>query len=164
MSGTPVELYARLNLPPMVVRDALMNVMRSIGMREEPYSNLTLAIEVTAPVHAHLRVPIDVTVANRPGRWECGVQIEATENDRLFPIFVGTLSVTPDGAKEAELWLQGSYAPPGGALGKAINAMLLHGPAESSLLEFLDWIAGEVRDEVERSERDRDDQTRRFQG
>ncbi|MBV8639320.1 MAG: hypothetical protein JO322_14670 [Candidatus Eremiobacteraeota bacterium] len=164
MSGTPVEIYASLDLPPTVVRDALMNVMRAIGNREEPYANLALTLELKSPGHAQLRVPVEVTVVNRPGRWECGIHIEAAENDRLFPTFDGTLSVTPDGGRESELWLQGTYVPPGGALGKGVDAVLLHGSAENSLREFLDWIAGEVRDEVDRSERERAEQARRFHG
>lgn len=164
MSGTPVELYATLDLPPSVVRDALMNVMRAIGDREEPYRNLTLAFELSGPGHAQLRVPIEATVVNRPGRWECGIHIEAAENAHLFPRFDGTLSVTPDGGRESELWLQGTYVPPGGALGKGLDVVLLHGSAQNSLREFLTWIAGEVRDEVERSERVRADQARRFHG
>lgn len=164
MSGTPVELYARLDLPPMVVRDALMNVMRAIGTRQEPYRNLALGFELSGPGHAQLRVPIEVTVVNRPGRWECGLHIEAAANEHLFPRFDGTLSVTPDGGRESELWLQGTYVPPGGALGKGLDAAVLRGSAETSLHEFLNWIAGEVSNEVERSERERAEQVRRFHG
>lgn len=164
MSGIPVELYARLDLPPIVVRDALMSVTRAIGNHDERYRHLTLAVEINAPAHAELRVPVDVTVVNRPERWECGIHIEATQNDRLFPAFDGVLSVTPDGGKESELWLQGTYVPPGGVLGKGLDVMFLHTSAESSLREFLDWIAGEVKEEVERAERERMDQARRFHG
>ena len=164
MSGTPVEIYERLDLPPMTVRDAVMRVMRSIGEREERYRDLTLAVELNGPGHAQLRVPIEATVVNRPGRWECGLHIEAAKSDIFFPTFDGTLSVTPDGGKEAELWLQGSYDPPGGVLGKGLDTILLHGTAEKSLREFLHWLAGEVKTEVDRSEQERIDQARRYHG
>ena len=164
MSGTPVEIYERLDLPPVTVRDAVMRLMRSIGEHEDPYRDLTLAIEVNAPGGPELRVPIEATVVNRPGRWECGLHIEAAKSGILFPKFDGTLSVTPDGGTESELWLQGSYEPPGGMLGKGVDATLLRGSAENSLREFLHWLSGEVKTEVDRVEQERLDQVRRYHG
>jgi hypothetical protein len=164
VSGSSVEIYIPLDLPPITVRDALMRVMRSIGEREEPYRDITLALDVRGPGHAQLRVPIETTVVNRPGRWECGVHIEAAQAERFFPTFDGTVSVTPDGGKESEIWLQGQYETPGGIIGKGLDATVLHGFAENSLREFLSWLAGEVKTEVERSERERIDQARRYHG
>ncbi len=164
MSGTPVELYVRLDLPPVTVRDAVMHVMRAIGERDEPYRDITLAIGLSGPGNAQVRVPIDTTVSNRPGRWETGIHLEAKQHERLFPTFDGTLSVTPDGGNESELWLQGSYEPPGGLLGKGLDATVFHGVAENSLKEFLSWLAGEVKAEVERAERERINQARRYHG
>ncbi len=164
MSGRPVEIYERLDLPPMTVRDAVMRVMRAIGEHNARYRELTLSVELNGPGHAQLRVPIEATVVNRPGRWECGLHIEAEKSEFAFPTFDGTLSVTPDGGSESELWLQGSYEPPGGMIGKGLDATLMHGSAEKSLKEFLHWLAGEVKTEVDRSEQERLDQARRYHG
>ncbi len=164
MSGTRVELYTRLALPPIAVRDAMMHVMRSIAEHDPRYNTITLAIELHGPGHPQLRVPIEATVVNRPGRCRWGIHIEAAQSEQLFPMFDGTLSVTPDGGNESELSLQGEYAAPGGIIGKGLDATLLHGYAEDSLRGFLSWIADHVKAEVERSERERADEARRFHG
>ena len=164
MSGTPVELYTRLALPPIAVRDAMMYVMQSIGEHDPRFGTITLAVDLRGLGQAEVRVPIEVTVVNRPDRWECGIHIEAAQSERFFPMFDGMLSVTPDGGNDSEIWLQGEYATPGGIIGKGLDATLLHGYAEKSLRDFLSWLADEVKTEVERAERERAEQARRFHG
>lgn len=164
MSGTPIEMHVALAFPPVSVRDAAMHVMRAVGAHEAPYRDLTLSIELSALGGGHVSVPIDAHIVNRPDRWECGIHIAAAQRKNAFPTFDGTLSVTPDGGKEAELWLQGSYVAPGGALGKGLDATLLHGLAERSLREFLSWLAGEVTRAVSQSERERMNQAMRYHG
>lgn len=164
MNGTPIELYVSLELPPVTVRDAVMKVMHAVGEREGRYRDLTLSIELKIPGGGHVSVPIEADIVNRPGRWECAVHIAAAKSEKFFPTFDGTLSVTPDGGREAELWLQGSYVPPGGALGKGLDATLLRGVAEDSLREFLSWLADEVKMTVANTEREHMEQVRRYRG
>ena len=164
MTGTPIELYVSLDLPPVTVRDAAMNVTRAVGEQEPRYANLALSAELNVPGRGHVSVPIDAKITNRPGRWEAAVRITAAKSENFFPTFDGTLSVTPDGGNNAELWLQGTYVPPGGVLGKGLDATIFRGLAEKSLRDFLNWFAAQVRDEVDRSERERADQARRFHG
>jgi hypothetical protein len=65
----------------------------------------------------------------------------------LFPVFAGQLVVAPDG-----LTLDGRYAPPGGAIGRAADRMLLHtaanGTARWFLGHLLDAVAGDGPSEV----------------
>lgn len=164
MTGSPIEMYIRLELPPITVRDAVMHVMRDIGLHESKYRHLMLSVDLNIPGHGEIAVPIEATVQNRPGRWECAVHLEAAKSERFFPTFDGTVSVTPDGSKEAELWLQGQYVPPGGVVGKGLDVTLLRGVAEQSLRDFLTWLAEEVKEEVVRSERERAEQARRYHG
>jgi hypothetical protein len=58
----------------------------------------------------------------------------------LFPVFAGRLVVGRDA-----LMLEGSYAPPGGALGRAADRMLLHTAARGTARWFLDHLLDEVR-------------------
>ncbi|HET9029895.1 MAG TPA: hypothetical protein VFN49_06930 [Candidatus Aquilonibacter sp.] len=163
-AGTPIELYVTLDLPPLTVRDAVMHVMQAIGERKGRYRDLSLWVDSRTPGAGSLNVPIDARVVTRPGRWECGVRIEAAHSEKFFPAFEGTVSVTPDGGHQSELWLQGQYVPPGGALGKGLDATVLRGVAERSLREFLKWLSEEVKAEAERSERERLDQARHYHG
>lgn len=54
----------------------------------------------------------------------------------LFPVFAGRLVARLDG-----LTLEGSYAPPGGALGRAADRMLLHTAASATARWFLAHVA-----------------------
>lgn len=164
MSGTPIEMYVPLELPPVTVRDAVMQVMRAVGDHEERYRDVTLRVDTNLPGHGQVAVPIEASIENRPGRWECGIHIAAAKSERFFPTFDGTLSVTPDGRNQAELWLQGAYEPPGGVLGKGLDVTLMRGVAEKSLQEFLSWLAGEVEECVVKTERERLDQARHYHG
>jgi hypothetical protein len=164
VKATPIELYVQLDLPPVTVRDATMKIMRAIAQHEVPYQELTLSVDLNMPGHSHVAVPIEAEIVDRPDRWECRIRIAAAANEKIFPTFDGTLSVTPDGGRQSELWLQGSYVPPGGAVGKGLDATLFHGVAERSLREFLSWLAEEVREDVARTERDYLEQVRRFRG
>ncbi|NJD29892.1 MAG: hypothetical protein FIA92_16565 [Chloroflexi bacterium] len=65
----------------------------------------------------------------------------------LFPVFAGQLVVARDG-----LTLDGRYAPPGGAIGRAADRMLLHtaanGTARWFLGHLLDAVSGDAPSEV----------------
>ena len=164
MSGTPVELYVSLKLPPVTVRDALMRVMRAIAQGAIHYRKVRLSAPLEILGGGSVSVPIEAQIENRPGRWECAIHIEAAQTGKFFPTFDGTIAVTPDGADASELWLQGTYAPPGGILGKGLDSTVMRGVAEKSLNEFLESIAESVRQEVERTERERAQQALRYHG
>jgi len=57
----------------------------------------------------------------------------------LFPVFAGRLDVSSGG-----LILEGNYAPPGGALGRAADHMLLHTAASGTARWFLAHILSAV--------------------
>jgi hypothetical protein len=137
MGRTPIEFYVSLDLNPLDARDALMHVVTSVG-------------ELRFPGRINVSVPIQAKVENRPARWESALHIAAAQNEAFFPTFDGAISVTPDGGNHCELWLQGSYEPPGGVIGKGIDVTVMHGVAEKTLRDFLSSIAEEVEREVKR--------------
>ncbi|HXG41018.1 MAG TPA: hypothetical protein VNJ28_08750 [Candidatus Limnocylindrales bacterium] len=53
----------------------------------------------------------------------------------LFPVFAGRLEI-----REGRLRLEGRYAPPGGALGRIADALLLHTAARGTAT----WLLGEI--------------------
>ncbi|HSL97226.1 MAG TPA: hypothetical protein VK831_01520 [Candidatus Deferrimicrobiaceae bacterium] len=58
----------------------------------------------------------------------------------LFPVFAGRLAVGSDGIR-----LEGHYAPPGGALGRAADRILLRVAANGTARWFLDHLVTEIQ-------------------
>jgi len=62
---------------------------------------------------------------------------EATDGVSLFPRLDADLEAAPFGAGQTQLCLRARYDPPGGALGRSIDQMLLHRLAEATVRAFL---------------------------
>jgi len=99
-----------------------------------------IAIEVTEIASA--RSP-----ANQPA-----IRIDLTWKSRrspgLFPAMTGSLWVYALSSRETQLELTGSYDPPLGLLGDAVDAIALHGIAEQSVRRFIADVASYLRAEL----------------
>lgn len=64
------------------------------------------------------------------------------EGDALFPTFEGRLRLyrVPGGTNRLEL--DGHYAPPGGALGRAVDVAAMYAVAQATVEDFVERIAG----------------------
>ena len=71
---------------------------------------------------------------------------EASAGASLFPRLDADLEVAPFGADRTQLVLRARYEPPGGALGRRLDRILLHRLAESTLRTFLDGLCVGVKD------------------
>lgn len=75
----------------------------------------------------------------RADGWESSIGWRAAGIAPLFPVFSGTLRI-----EGGQLRIEGLYAPPGGAIGRAADRMLLHVAANATarwLLRELDLAA-----------------------
>jgi hypothetical protein len=63
----------------------------------------------------------------------------------LFPLMKGTLAVYPLTPTETQLELSGTYVPPLGVLGDAIDTVALHRFAQASVTSFIREIATYLR-------------------
>lgn len=88
----------------------------------------TVHVEVGAPVRSDAEATIPIT-------WE------ATGTPGLFPKMEADLVVANLGAELTQLALRGTYKPPLGAIGRALDRTLLHRLAEASVKGFVDRIA-----------------------
>lgn len=61
----------------------------------------------------------------------------ASEGASLFPRLDADLEASPFGPAQTQLVLRARYEPPGGALGRGVDRVLLHRLAESTLRAFL---------------------------
>jgi hypothetical protein len=62
----------------------------------------------------------------------------------LFPVLDANLELSEADATHTLLTLAGSYRPPAGRIGKALDRVLLHQVAETTAVKFLDCVADAV--------------------
>ncbi len=72
----------------------------------------------------------------------------AAHQARLFPFMSAVLSIYPLTATETQLDFQGTYEPPLGLVGAAIDSMLGHRIAEASVHTFIADVAQYLRTEL----------------
>jgi len=73
---------------------------------------------------------------------------QAASNPGMFPSMKATLLIFPLSATETQLELTGTYEPPMGKLGDAIDAAAGHRLAEASVTRFINEVAGWLREEL----------------
>ena len=73
------------------------------------------------------------------------VQWKALRHPRLYPLMRATLRIYPLTPTETQLDLEGTYDPPLGWLGDALDAVALHKVAEASVTSFVRDVAAYLR-------------------
>jgi hypothetical protein len=73
---------------------------------------------------------------------------QSAANPSLFPRLKAELLVYPLSGHETQLELEGTYDPPLGILGDAIDAMVGHRIAEASVLHFLRDVAARLQADI----------------
>jgi len=76
----------------------------------------------------------------------------ATKMPHLFPFMNAELSIYPLTAKETQLDFLGTYDPPLGVLGDALDAIVGHRIGEASVHRFIQNVATYLRSELSKSE------------
>ena len=99
-----------------------------------------IAIEVTAIARAQ-------SPANQPAT-RIDLTWRSKRSPGLFPAMTGSLWAYALSPRETQLELTGSYDPPLGLLGDAIDAIALHRIAEASVQRFLTDVAAYLRTEL----------------
>lgn len=69
------------------------------------------------------------------------IRIQVTGAPMLFPTLEGEIEIAAIGGEVTQLTLRGNYAPPIGAIGDAIDKVLLHRVVESSIKHFVEAMA-----------------------
>lgn len=72
---------------------------------------------------------------------------EATGTPGLFPRLEADLIVASVGPDLSQIAMRGTYAPPLGPLGRALDRAVLHRVAEASVKSFVDRVAQSIRDD-----------------
>lgn len=153
-----LRCYAYVNRPYATVRTALHQ--RPLELLKQA---TTSAADRAGSLAGSLRVgvgPIEVGVGVRihvhAVRDEDGVAglspvtrvvlgWEAANASGLFPLMSAELCAWPLSSSETQLEIEGSYQPPLGAVGNAIDAAVGHRIAEASVYRFLEDVVEQLR-------------------
>jgi hypothetical protein len=160
MSDTrEVHAYAYVNRPYGLVVDLLR--IDAVGVFQRATASATARakalvstmratlgpLEVGADVVVRVR-GIDQTTGPLGPTTRLRLEWHASSHAEVFPTMEATLSVYALGGTETQLDFDGSYRPPFGILGVAVDAVVGHRIAEASVRRFVDDVAERVRVDV----------------
>lgn len=154
--GRQIRCYDYVNHPYAVVRDALNkdpaavfhSATQGAASRAESIASqlrvnvggLEVAKEIDIKIHN-----IDEDASEASPKTVLQIEWEAAESPGLFPLMKASLSIYPLTATETQLDFEGLYEPPAGALGGAIDSIVGHRIAESSIHRFVADVATFLR-------------------
>jgi len=152
-----IRSYDYVNHPYEAVRNALSAdapaVFRSATKAAADRAR-SVAAELRVNIGA-IEVGTDINIAVKKieeTTWEGGLVVtgielewEASAMPGLFPIMRGQLAIYPLTSTETQLDFFGTYDPPLGPVGKALNAVAGHRIAEATVHRFVGDVAGYLR-------------------
>jgi len=157
MSQREIRAFDYVNQPYEKVRDALRADAAGIFQAATQVAQARtgeLVASLTVEVKG-IEVTKEITIRIGDIREEPGpklshvthveVEWQAKDAPGLFPTMKADLTVYPLSATETQIDLQGRYAPPMGALGGAIDAIVGHRIAEASIHRFVTSVAERLR-------------------
>jgi hypothetical protein len=105
-------------------------------------------VDVTADVTIELGPYDDTPLATGRPAHRIPITWKAIRATRAFPVMHAELVIYPLTATETQLELAGTYEPPLGLVGRAIDSTLLHRIAEASVLQFVQEVARYLREDL----------------
>ena len=154
-----VHCYDYVNRPYLTVRDALAKDPQGIFQR----ATVTTAARASA-IGAELHVAIgpvavsaeiDIAIISVDDATELGqpatrlvLEWSAKHRAAMFPTMRATLSIYALSPTETQLDLLGTYDPPLGIVGDAIDKVILHRIAQASAHHFVRDVSVYLRDEL----------------
>ncbi len=159
--GREIRCFDYVNHPYERVRDALKQNALTV-FQSATKAAASRAQSVAAELHVDfggigVKTDIKIDVQNvKEKTADAGatpstrllLEWEAATMPRLFPLMKGELSIYALTSTETQLDFWGVYEPPFGAVGKTMNAIVLHRMAEASVHRFITDVAGYLRHEL----------------
>ncbi|HXM58005.1 MAG TPA: hypothetical protein VOB72_21590 [Candidatus Dormibacteraeota bacterium] len=96
---------------------------------------------------AHIAKQVELTLGTpeQPGQWlVIPVGWRATGPGQLFPVLDGRLTLQPLGPHSSTIWLGATYQPPLGALGRELDAAVMHNVATATIRDFVEGVAARL--------------------
>ena len=160
MSHDLLRAYDYVNHPYPQVRRVLLEDAAGLFQRATTVAT-SRAASLRAQLHAHFG-PLDlgaeveirvIPIEHRQsplGGPATRVTLEwkAVKHPGAFPVMHATLAFYGLTESETQLELEGTYEPPLGMLGKAVDAVIGRRIAEASVLRFIQEVAARLREEL----------------
>lgn len=160
MSNDPLRAYDYVNHSYPQVRQVLLEDARGLFQRATMVAT-SRAAALRARLHAHfgpldLATEIDIRVTSVEEResplggsaTHVALEWEAAKHPGAFPVMHATLAFYALTESETQLELEGTYEPPLGLLGKAVDAVIGRRIADASVLRFIQEVAARLREEL----------------
>lgn len=156
--GQKIRSYDYVNHPYETVREGLSADPRAVfqaATKTAAARANSLASELSVDL-AGIKLGADISInvkstEHRPATGATGpstviaLEWEAANRKDLFPFMRAELAIYPLTATETQLDFSGAYEPPLGVLGGAVNAVVGHRIAESSVHRFVANVAEYLR-------------------
>ena len=148
-----VYYFVRVNRPFNEVESSLVTQLTNTGpFANAPHregENLGDRIDRIALRHGHPVLAKAVQLISgipRRGEQQTTIRLawEATGTPGLFPKLDADLTVATVGPELCQIAMRGTYAPPLGPLGRALDRAVLHRVAEASVKSFVDRMAQSI--------------------
>jgi hypothetical protein len=144
--NTEVRAEQTIDLPYQSVRDALLADSGKWlpSLAEDAASRLVTELGVNlGKVRVARAVQVEVSPPTiYPDRCQLYVAWRAAEMPALFPELTGAFELLPLPPRQSRLSFDGRYVPPGRAVGRLVDRVLMHRVAEASVQEFVTRTAG----------------------
>lgn len=144
MSNRELQVYEYVNRPYVAVRDAVLADPEAT-LRHGADLHVSAGPVVVGALIDIKVVSVEEDTAYKP-RTRVQVEWSAVRNPRLFPTMRGTLSIYPLSPTETQLDFAGSYDPPLGVVGDALDAVALQRLARASVDGFIKDVARSLCD------------------
>lgn len=162
MSKREVRAFDYVNQPyepvrDLIQREALSIFQRATRLAEDRSGDLVASLSVDlAGIKVSKDIAIEVGEVHETthGKSELSrvtsVELtwQAADNPGLFPAMTAELKVYPLSFTETQVELTGTYDPPMGVLGSAVDAVVGHRLAEASVHRFVRAIVERLRQEL----------------
>jgi hypothetical protein len=139
-----IQDFVQVNAPYSTVRDRLLEPTTrwlTDGATDAYAEGERLFLTISATGGEMIvgkRVQVELGVAFARGEGSVvPVSWWATGAERLFPTLDADLEIMPMGPDQVMLTLMGRYEPPLGAVGRAVDRLVLHRVAETCVRSFL---------------------------
>jgi hypothetical protein len=155
MSAPSVRCYDYVNQPYPRVREALLANPHYVFRQAT-----SAATAHAARLHVHVGVldigtdveiqitSVEQDVAYDEPATRLVLAWQAVHNPGVFPAMTAMLTIFPLSPTETQLELAGTYDPPLGKVGDAIDAAVGHRFASAAVIKFIQEVAGWLREEL----------------
>jgi hypothetical protein len=115
------------------------------GSLKIDFGGVELGVKVTIHVQS---VQDDQGIAGLSPVTRVAIGWEAARTPSLFPLMSGQLSIWPLTSSETQIELEGTYTPPLGLVGVALDATVGHRIAEASVTRFVEDLVRRIQEQL----------------